>query len=41
MASKDENARLRIGNSVAERLPGVNDDIDDINAYRGYILRKQ
>ena len=41
LASKDENARLRIGNSVAERLPGVNDDIDDINAYRGYILRKQ
>lgn len=41
LASKDENARLRIGNDIAERLPGINDDIHDINAYRGYILRKQ
>ncbi|MFV0600677.1 MAG: copper resistance protein NlpE N-terminal domain-containing protein [Brachymonas sp.] len=41
LASKDENARLRIGNGIVERLPGVNDDIHDINAYRGYILRKQ
>ena len=38
LASKDETARLRIGNGIAERLPGVN---DDINVYRGYILRRQ
>ena len=41
LASKDENARLRIGPGTAERLPGIDDDIDDANAYRGYILRKR
>ena len=41
LASKDENARLRIGPGTAERLPGIDDDIDDADAYRGYILRKQ
>ena len=41
LASKDENARLRINNGMAERLPGINDDITDVSAYRGYVLRKQ
>ena len=41
LASKDENARLRIGPGTAERLPGIDDDIDDADAYRGYILRKR
>lgn len=41
LASKDENARLRIANGTAERLPGINDDITDVSAYRGYVLRKQ
>ena len=38
--SQDENARLRINNGTIERLPGINDDALDINAYRGYVLRK-
>ena len=41
LASKDENARLRINNGTIERLPGINDDTLDVNAYRGYVLRKQ
>ncbi|MDO5654236.1 MAG: copper resistance protein NlpE N-terminal domain-containing protein [Brachymonas sp.] len=41
LASKDENMRLRIRNNRAERLPGSNDETDDLNAHRGYVLQKQ
>ncbi|MDO4795364.1 MAG: copper resistance protein NlpE N-terminal domain-containing protein [Brachymonas sp.] len=38
LASKDENARLRIGPNTLERLPGLHDDVQE--SYHGYILRK-
>lgn len=41
LASKDENARLRVGPGTVERLPGADDDVTDASAFQGYILHKR
>lgn len=41
LAAKDEGARLRIDGRRMERLPSINDDSDDAELHRGYVLHRQ